>query len=296
MVIEGVHLLPDLPSPHLLERATTVRALLAVRDRGRTGSISTRAALQTLRPPERYLEAFDRIRALQDYLIVRAEAAGIPVIDARRPGVTLRRVLEVVLDAVGAGRAAPGAKLSRDRRRASEGTWHMRFFIDTGSVAEVEEIAAWGILSGATTNPSLLAKEEGDPGDIVRRICDIVGGPVSAEVVSDDAAGMVEEGRALDALHEHVVVKVPFSSEGLAATRALSDEEHPRQHDARVLGQPGAAVGAGGRDLSRPASWAGWTTSRSTRPRWSRRSWRRCGRGARRPRCWRPRSAIPSTS
>ena len=97
----------------------------------------------------------------------------------------------------------------------------MRFFIDTGSVAEVEEIAAWGILSGATTNPSLLAKESGDPGEIVRRICDIVGGPVSAEVVSDDAAGMVDEGRALAKLHEHVVVKVPFSSEGLAATLAF---------------------------------------------------------------------------
>jgi transaldolase len=100
----------------------------------------------------------------------------------------------------------------------------MRFFIDTGSVAEVEEIAAWGILSGATTNPSLLAKEQGDPGDIVRRICELVHGPVSAEVVSDDAAGMVAEGRALAALHEHVVVKVPFSSEGLRATRALSDD------------------------------------------------------------------------
>jgi transaldolase len=100
----------------------------------------------------------------------------------------------------------------------------MRFFIDTGSVAEVEEIAAWGILSGATTNPSLLAKEKGEPGDIIRRICDLVGGPVSAEVVSDDAAGMIEEGRVLAKLHEHVVVKVPFSSEGLAATKALSSE------------------------------------------------------------------------
>jgi transaldolase len=100
----------------------------------------------------------------------------------------------------------------------------MRFFIDTGSVAEVEEIARWGILSGATTNPSLLAKEEGAPGDIVRRICELVGGPVSAEVVSDDAAGMIEEGRVLAKLHEHVVVKVPFSSEGLAATRALSSD------------------------------------------------------------------------
>lgn len=100
----------------------------------------------------------------------------------------------------------------------------MRFFIDTGSVAEVEEIAAWGILSGATTNPSLLAKEQGDPGDIIRRICDLVGGPVSAEVVSDEAEGMIDEGRALATLHEHVVVKVPFSSEGLRATRALHDE------------------------------------------------------------------------
>jgi transaldolase len=100
----------------------------------------------------------------------------------------------------------------------------MRFFIDTGSVAEVEEIAAWGILSGATTNPSLLAKEQGDPGDIVRRICELVRGPVSAEVFSDDARSMIEEGRALAALHEHVVVKVPFSSDGLRATRALTDE------------------------------------------------------------------------
>lgn len=103
----------------------------------------------------------------------------------------------------------------------------MRLFIDTGSVAEVEEIAAWGVLAGATTNPSLLAKEEGDPGEIIRRICDLVGGPVSAEVVSDDAAGMVAEGCALRALHEHVVVKVPFCAAGLAATRELTRDGHP---------------------------------------------------------------------
>src|SRR4029450_2527341 len=99
----------------------------------------------------------------------------------------------------------------------------MRFFIDTGSVSEVEEIAGWGILSGATTNPSLLAKEDGEPGEIIRRICDLVGGPVSAEVVSDRAGAVVEEGRGLKTLHENVIVKVPFSSEGLRATRALSD-------------------------------------------------------------------------
>jgi transaldolase len=100
----------------------------------------------------------------------------------------------------------------------------VRLFIDTGSVAEVEEIAAWGILAGATTNPSLLAKEDGDPGDIVRRICDLVGGPVSAEVVSQDPKGMIDEGRALRELHEHVTVKVPFCKEGLEATHALTSD------------------------------------------------------------------------
>jgi transaldolase len=103
----------------------------------------------------------------------------------------------------------------------------MRLFIDTGSVAEVEEIAAWGVLAGATTNPSLLAKEDGDPGAIVRRICDLVGGPVSAEVIAQDPEGMVAEGRALSKLHEHVTVKVPFSKEGLAAAHALTNEEIP---------------------------------------------------------------------
>ena len=103
----------------------------------------------------------------------------------------------------------------------------MRLFIDTGSVAEVEEIAAWGVLSGATTNPSLLAKEDGDPGDIVRRICDLVNGPVSAEVVSQDPQGMIDEGRALRELHEHVTVKVPFCKEGLEATHALTSDGIP---------------------------------------------------------------------
>ena len=102
----------------------------------------------------------------------------------------------------------------------------MKLFIDTGSVAEVEEIAAWGVLAGATTNPSLLAKAEGDPGENIRRICELVGGPVSAEVVSSDADGMVEEGRALASLHEHVIVKVPFSRAGLGATRELTTHGH----------------------------------------------------------------------
>lgn len=103
----------------------------------------------------------------------------------------------------------------------------MRLFIDTGAVSEVEEIAAWGVLAGATTNPSLLAKEDGDPGEIIQRICNLVGGPTSAEVVSEDPQGMIAEGRALHALNEHVVVKVPFCKEGLEATRALTDDGIP---------------------------------------------------------------------
>jgi transaldolase len=100
----------------------------------------------------------------------------------------------------------------------------VKLFIDTGSVAEVEEIAAWGVLSGATTNPSLLAKDSGDPGQSIRRICELVAGPVSAEVVADDAGEMVAQGRALAGLHEQVIVKVPFGASGLEATRSLSED------------------------------------------------------------------------
>jgi transaldolase len=103
----------------------------------------------------------------------------------------------------------------------------MRLFIDTGSVAEVEEIAAWGVLAGATTNPSLLAKEDGDPGEAIKRICDLVQGPVSAEVVSRDPREMVAEGHALRTISEHIVVKVPFSPAGLQATRELVADGHP---------------------------------------------------------------------
>src|SRR5690606_11059904 len=116
-------------------------------------------------------------------------------------------------------------KLSASGNRRAEDD--VRIFIDTGSVAEVEEIAQWGVLAGATTNPSLLAKEDGEPGDIIKRICELVGGPVSAEVVSDDPAGMIEEGRALRELHEHVTVKVPFSEAGLEATHALTSDGIP---------------------------------------------------------------------
>jgi 2-phosphoglycerate kinase len=100
------------PNSLLCDKATTVRALIAARDpEAHRRHFLTRGA-ETLRAPERYLEALDRIRVVQEYLIQRAEEAGIPVIDAASLELTLRQVLEVVLDAVGRS-AAPAAKLSR---------------------------------------------------------------------------------------------------------------------------------------------------------------------------------------
>jgi transaldolase len=100
----------------------------------------------------------------------------------------------------------------------------MKLFIDSGSLKDIETLAPLGIIDGVTTNPSLLARESGDPRQIVKRICEIVQGPVSAEVVATDYAGMIAEGRSLAAIDEHVVVKVPFTRDGVRATRTLVGE------------------------------------------------------------------------
>jgi transaldolase len=100
----------------------------------------------------------------------------------------------------------------------------MKLFVDTGNVKEIEPLAALGILDGVTTNPSLMAKEGGDPRQILKRICEVVQGDVSAEVVATDAAGMIREGRELAAIDEHIVVKVPFTKAGVQACKTLADE------------------------------------------------------------------------
>jgi transaldolase len=100
----------------------------------------------------------------------------------------------------------------------------MKLFVDTGNLRDIEGLAAVGILDGVTTNPSLLAKEGGDDRQILKQICVVVKGPVSAEVVATDAAGMVREGRELAAIDEHIVVKVPFTKDGVKACRALTAE------------------------------------------------------------------------
>ena len=98
----------------------------------------------------------------------------------------------------------------------------MKLFIDTGNLKEIESLVPLGIIDGITTNPSLLAKEGGDSRAILRRICEIVDGPVSAEVVATDAQAMIREGRELAGIHSHIVVKVPFGREGVKACRALT--------------------------------------------------------------------------
>src|SRR5215510_3143600 len=100
----------------------------------------------------------------------------------------------------------------------------MKLFADTGNLKEIEPLAALGVLDGITTNPSLLAKEPGDYREILKKICQTVKGPVSAEVVSTDAAGMVREGRDLAGIDEHIVVKVPFTKDGVKACKTLSSE------------------------------------------------------------------------
>ena len=100
----------------------------------------------------------------------------------------------------------------------------MKIFIDSGNLKEIEALVPLGIIDGITTNPSLLAKEPGDYKDTLKKICQIVKGPTSAEVVATDFAGMMREGRELAAIDEHIVVKVPFTREGVKACRALSSE------------------------------------------------------------------------
>jgi len=102
----------------------------------------------------------------------------------------------------------------------------VKFFLDTADLAEVEEAASWGVVSGVTTNPSLYAKIGGKLADFerhIQRICALVDGPVSAEAVGQTRAEIIEEGTRLSALAPNVVVKVPTTIEGLAATKALHD-------------------------------------------------------------------------
>src|SRR6266849_10556054 len=100
----------------------------------------------------------------------------------------------------------------------------MKLFVDTGSIKEIQTLADLGILDGVTTNPSLLAKEPGDFRQNLKKICDIVKGPVSGEVTATDCAGMLREGHDIAKIDPHMVVKVPLTRDGIRACKALSGE------------------------------------------------------------------------
>jgi transaldolase len=101
---------------------------------------------------------------------------------------------------------------------------NMKFFLDTANLEEIKDVASTGILDGITTNPTLISREGNTFEDQLLKICALVDGPISAETVSRDAAGMIDEGRHLAKLHKNIVVKCPMTKEGLKATKSLSDE------------------------------------------------------------------------
>ncbi|MFC1886054.1 fructose-6-phosphate aldolase [Thermodesulfobacteriota bacterium] len=100
----------------------------------------------------------------------------------------------------------------------------MKFFLDTANIEEIKEACSMGMIDGVTTNPSLIAKEGRDFETIIKDICEIVDGPISAEVVSTDTDGMLTEARHLAAINDNIVIKVPMTVDGIKATCQLTKE------------------------------------------------------------------------
>jgi transaldolase len=100
----------------------------------------------------------------------------------------------------------------------------MKFFIDTANIAEIKKAKEWGLADGVTTNPSLVSKEGREFKELVKEICSIVDGPISAEAVSLDADGMIKEARELSKIHKNIVVKLPMTLEGLKAVKVVAKE------------------------------------------------------------------------
>ena len=101
----------------------------------------------------------------------------------------------------------------------------MKFFIDTANLEEIKKAVDMGMVDGVTTNPSLIARDNKPFVEIIKEICKIVDGPISAEVIALDAEGMVREGRELAAIHSNIVIKIPMTTEGLKAVKTLADEK-----------------------------------------------------------------------
>ncbi len=115
--------------------------------------------------------------------------------------------------------------LSTSNRVRNRGRREMKLFLDTANIEQIREVAALGILDGVTTNPTLMSKEKGNYRESLKEICDIVRGPVSAEVVAEGSEEMVLQARDLAKISEHIVIKIPLIAEGLKAVRVLSAED-----------------------------------------------------------------------
>jgi len=102
----------------------------------------------------------------------------------------------------------------------------VQLYLDTGNIDEIRELVGWGVVDGVTTNPSLLAREKGrgDYRALLAEICEVVGGPVSAEVTAEDAEGMVKQAQSLAKISDHIVIKIPCVPQGLRATGILFEE------------------------------------------------------------------------
>ena len=144
----------------------------------------------------------------------------------------------------------------------------MKFFIDTANINEIKEANRMGMVDGVTTNPTLIAKEGRDFEEILKEICEIVDGPISAEVISCDVDGMVKEARHLASLHANIVIKIPMLIDGIKAVRTLSQEGIKTNVtlvfsalQALMAAKAGAHSQKPGESLRRCASWA-WATRR----------------------------------
>jgi transaldolase len=100
----------------------------------------------------------------------------------------------------------------------------MKFFIDTANIAEIKDAHRMGMVDGVTTNPSLIAKEGRLFEEIIKEICEIVDGPISAEVISTEYDGMIEEAKKLSEIHDNIVIKIPMTIDGIKATKTLTEE------------------------------------------------------------------------
>ena len=128
----------------------------------------------------------------------------------------------------------------------------MKFFIDTANIQEIKDGLALGMVDGVTTNPSLVAREKKDFDQIIKEILSVVDGPVSLEVMSLDAKGMLKEGRKLAKLGSQVVIKVPMTTEGLKATRIFASEGIRVDQTADFFTRTGIDGGQGGSGDGQP--------------------------------------------